>query len=209
MTQIKDSSIQLYLDTLASKDATPGGGSASALMGAQSAALTSMVCNLTIGKPKYAEVENDMKELLKQSEILRGQLTAMIKADVDIFDELMATYALPKETDDEKLARSAAIQHVLREATNVPLACAKACAQAIALSKIAAQKGNTAVISDAGVAVMSGYAGLKSAALNVYINAASLKDREFAETKIAELTAILSDAEVSSQEIYDLVKTRL
>jgi len=150
-----------------------------------------------------------MKELLNQSEILRGQLTAMIKADVDIFDELMATYALPKETDDEKIARSSAIQHVLREATNVPLACAKACAQAIALSKIAAQKGNTAVISDAGVAVMSGYAGLKSAALNVYINAASLKDREFAETKIAELTAILSDAEVSSQEIYDLVKTRL
>ena len=150
-----------------------------------------------------------MKELLNQSEILREQLTAMIKADVDIFDELMATYALAKETDDEKIARSAAIQHVLREATHIPLMCAKACAQAIALSKIAAQKGNTAVISDAGVAVMSGYAGLKSAALNVYINAASLKDREFAEMKIAELTAILSEAEVSSQEIYDLVKTRL
>ena len=167
------------------------------------------VCNLTIGKPNYAEVEQDMKDLLNQSEILREQLTAMIKADVDIFNALMATYALPKDTDEQKTARSAAIQHTLKEATIVPLACANACAKAIALSKIAAQKGNTAVISDAGVAVMSGYAGLKSAALNVYINAASLKDRAFAETKIAELTAILSEAEVSSQEIYDLVKTRL
>jgi formiminotetrahydrofolate cyclodeaminase len=79
----------------------------------------------------------------------------------------------------------------------------------IGLSQIAAEKGNSAVISDAGVAVMSGYAALKSAALNVYINAASLKDREFADKKIAELTAILNNAEVASQEIYELVKSRL
>ncbi|HCT99578.1 MAG TPA: methenyltetrahydrofolate cyclohydrolase [Methylococcaceae bacterium] len=209
MTQIKDSSLQSYLDTLASKNATPGGGSAAALMGAQSAALTSMVCHLTIGKANYADVEADMKTLLIQSEALREELTAMIKADVDIFNALMATYALPKDTDEEKAARSTAIQHVLKDATDVPLACAKACAQAIALSKIAAQKGSTAVISDAGVAVMSGYAGLKSAALNVYINTASLKDKAFAQTKIAELTAILNEAEVSSHEIYELVKTRL
>ena len=209
MTQIKDSSLQSYLDTLASKNATPGGGSAAALMGAQSAALTSMVCHLTIGKANYADVEADMKTLLIQSEALREELTAMIKADVDIFNALMATYALPKDTDEEKAARSTAIQHVLKVATDVPLACAKACAQAIALSKIAAQKGSTAVISDAGVAVMSGYAGLKSAALNVYINTASLKDKAFAQTKIAELTAILNEAEVSSHEIYELVKTRL
>lgn len=209
MTQIKDSSLQSYLDTLASKNATPGGGSAAALMGAQSAALTSMVCHLTIGKANYADVEADMKTLLIQSETLREELTAMIKADVDIFNALMATYALPKDTDEEKAARSTAIQHVLKDATDVPLACAKACAQAIALSKIAAQKGSTAVISDAGVAVMSGYAGLKSAALNVYINTASLKDKAFAQIKIAELTAILNEAEVSSHEIYELVKTRL
>lgn len=209
MTQIKESSLQSYLDTLASKNATPGGGSAAALMGAQSAALTSMVCHLTIGKANYADVEADMKTLLIQSEALREELTAMIKADVDIFNALMATYALPKDTDEEKATRSTAIQHVLKDATDVPLACAKACAQAIALSKIAAQKGSTAVISDAGVAVMSGYAGLKSAALNVYINTASLKDKAFAQTKIAELTAILNEAEVSSHEIYELVKTRL
>ncbi|MEI7796880.1 MAG: methenyltetrahydrofolate cyclohydrolase [Methylococcaceae bacterium] len=209
MTEIKDDSLQNYLDTLASKSATPGGGSAAALMGAQAAALTSMVCNLTIGKPKYAEVETEMQALLVQSETLREALTGMIKADVEVFNRLMATYALPKETDDEKVARSAAIQTVLKDATDVPLACAKACAEVIALSRCAAEKGSSAVISDAGVAVMSGYAALKSAALNVYINAASLKDREFAEAKLAELTAILNGAEIASQEIYDLVKSRL
>ncbi|MEI7840879.1 MAG: methenyltetrahydrofolate cyclohydrolase [Methylococcaceae bacterium] len=209
MTEIKDNSLQNYLDTLASKSATPGGGSAAALMGAQAAALTSMVCNLTIGKPKYAEVETEMGALLAQSETLREALTGMIKADVDVFNRLMATYALPKETDDEKVARSAAIQTVLKDATDVPLACAKACAEVIVLSRCAAEKGSSAVISDAGVAVMSGYAALKSAALNVYINAASLKDREFAEEKLAELTAILNGAEIASQEIYDLVKSRL
>lgn len=209
MTEIKDNSLQNYLDTLASKSATPGGGSAAALMGAQAAALTSMVCNLTIGKPKYAKVETEMQALLEKSETLRDQLTSMIKADVDVFNRLMATYGLPKETDDEKVVRSAAIQVVLKDATDVPLACAKACAEVISLSRIAAEKGSSAVISDAGVAVMSGYAALKSAALNVCINAASLKDREFADEKIAELTAILNGAEIASQEIYELVKSRL
>ncbi|MGB4498584.1 MAG: methenyltetrahydrofolate cyclohydrolase [Methylococcaceae bacterium] len=209
MTEIKDNSLQNYLDTLASKSATPGGGSAAALMGAQAAALTSMVCNLTIGKPKYAEVETEMQALLEKSETLRENFTNMIKADVDVFNRLMATYGLPKETDDEKLARSAAIQIVLKDATDVPLACAKACAEIITLSRIAAEKGSSAVISDAGVAVMSGYAALKSAALNVYINAASLKDRDFAEAKLTELTDILNGAEIASQEIYDLVKSRL
>jgi formiminotetrahydrofolate cyclodeaminase len=207
--EIKDKSIEVFLDELASKSATPGGGSAAAVMGAQSAALTSMVCNLTIGKPKYAEVEIEMQELLAKSENLRHVLIGMIKADVDVFDRLMACYGMAKETDEEKTARSGAIQSVLKEATEVPLACAKACAEAITLSRIAADKGNTAVISDAGVAVMAGYAGLKSAALNVYINAGSLKDREFAEAKLAQLAEILHNADVSTEEVYQLVRNKL
>lgn len=209
MTEIKDNSVQNYLDTLASKNATPGGGSAAALMGAQAAALISMVCNLTIGKPKYAEVEAEMQALLEKSERLREELTGMIKADVDVFNRLMATYGLPKETNEEKEARSAAIQVVLKDATDVPLACAKACAEVIKLSQIAAEKGSTAVISDAGVGVMSGYAALKSAALNVYINAASLKDKEFAAQKLAELEAVLNGVETDVQHCYELVKSRL
>lgn len=207
--EIKHKSIEVFLDELASKSATPGGGSAAAVMGAQSAALTSMVCNLTIGKPKYAEVETEMQELLAKSENLRQILIGMIKADVDVFDRLMACYGMAKETGEEKTARSIAIQTVLKEATEVPLACAKACAEAITLSRIAADKGNLGVISDAGVAVMAAYAGLKSAALNVYINAGSLKDREFAELKLAQLAEILNSADIAKEEVYQLVKNKL
>jgi formiminotetrahydrofolate cyclodeaminase len=210
MSEIKDKSIQLFLDELASKSATPGGGSVSALMGAQSAALTSMVCNLTIGKPKYAEVEIEMQALLQKSEALREKLTGLIKADVDVFNRLMAAYGLPKETDEETVARTEAIQLVLKAATEVPLDCARACAEAIELSRCAANKGNLGVISDAGAAVMAGYSGLKSAALNVYINTGSLKDRQFAETKLAELEAILKNFDDTVvEDIYHLVKAKL
>ena len=209
MSEIKDKSIQIFLDELASKSATPGGGSVSALMGAQSAALTSMVCNLTIGKPKYAEVETEMKALLQKSEALRAKLTSLIKADVDVFNRLMAAYGLPKETDEEKMARTEAIQTVLKAATEVPLDCVRACAEAIELSRCAANKGNLGVISDAGAAVLAGYSGLKSAALNVYINTGSLKDRQFAETKLAELETILKDVDTVVEDVYQSVKTKL
>jgi formiminotetrahydrofolate cyclodeaminase len=209
VSEIKDKSVQQFLDELASRQATPGGGSAAAIMGAQSAALTSMVCNLTIGKPKYAEVEEEMQALLLRSESLRETLTGMIKADIDIFDRLMACYGLSKDSDEEKAERSAQIQSVLKQATIVPLECAKACAEAIELSRIAADKGNTSVISDAGVAVMAGYSALKSAALNVYINAGSIKDKEFANQKLAELEQILNGAEVATEEIYQIVKAKL
>lgn len=209
MSEIKDKSIELFLDELASKQATPGGGSAAAMMGAQAAALVSMVCNLTIGKPKYAEVEADMQALLLESEALRSVLIGMIKADVDVFDRLMACYALPKVSEQEKASRSLQIQGVLKEATLAPLECAKACAKTIELSRLAAEKGNLGVISDAGVAVMAGYAGLKSAALNVYINASALKDREFAEAKLAELQTVIQAADSNANEIYQIVKDKL
>lgn len=209
MTEIKDKSIKFFLDELASMAPTPGGGSAAALMGAQAAALVSMVCNLTIGKPKYIAVEEDMKVLLMRSEALRSELLAMIKADVDVFNKLMASYGLAKETDTEKVARSAQIQIALKEATLVPLACAKACSGILLLSKEAAEKGNVNVVSDAGVAVMSAYAGLKSAALNVYINAGSLKDKEFAAEQLENLELVLQGADVSTEEIYQLVKGKL
>lgn len=209
MNEIKDKSVQAFIDELASKAPTPGGGSAAAVMGAQAAALISMVCNLTIGKPKYAEVEAEMRTLLEKSEALRETLTGMIKADVEVFDRLMAAYGLPKDSDEEKTVRSAAIQAALKEATVVPLACAHACAETIALSRIAADKGNIGVISDAGVAVMAGYGALKSAALNVYINAGGLKDRVFTDAKLAELEAILKGADVAAEEVYQLVKAKL
>lgn len=209
MSEIKDKSVEQFLDELASKQPTPGGGSAAAVMGAQAAALVAMVCNLTIGKPKYAEVEAEMQALLQQAEQLRETLIAMIKADVDVFDKLMACYGLPKASDEEKAERSRQIQLVLREATDVPLQCAKACAEAVALCRVAAEKGSLAVISDAGVAVMAAYSGLKSAALNVYINAGSLKDREFAETRLAELSDLMSGMDQEVEAVYQIVRQKL
>ncbi|KAF3977945.1 MAG: cyclodeaminase/cyclohydrolase family protein [Methylococcales symbiont of Iophon sp. n. MRB-2018] len=209
MSEIKDKSIDVFLNELASKQATPGGGSAAAVMGAQAAALISMVCHLTIGKPKYAKVEKDMKQLLAKSEALREQLTAMIKADIEVFDQLMACYGLAKDTDEQKAERSVQIQMVLKEATMVPLECARASAEAIKLSQIAVEKGYVGVVSDAGVAVMSAYSALKSAALNIYINTASIKDRTFADAKLLELEQILEGAEKETKNIYQLAKSKL
>ncbi len=209
MSEIKDKSIQIFLDELASKSATPGGGSVSALMGAQSAALISMVCNLTIGKPKYAEVENEMHALLEQAEALREKLLILVKADIHIFNDLMSAYGLPKETDAEKTARTEAIQAVLKAATEIPLECARSCAKAVELSRYAAEMGSLAVVSDAGAAVMAAYSGLKSAALNVYINTSSLKDRVYAEAKLTELDEILKDVDADVEDVYQLVKGKL
>ncbi len=207
--EIKDKTLQHFLDELASKQATPGGGSVAALMGAQAAALVSMVCHLTIGKEKYQSVEIEMQDLLKEAEALRETLTDMIRADVEVFERLMACYAMPKSTEQEKIERSEAIQLILKEATLVPLACAQACMQAIELSRIAAEKGNTGVVSDAGVAVMAAYSGLKSAALNVYINTGSLKDKAFAQEKTNAIEALISMAETQTEEIYQIVRQRL
>ncbi len=209
MTEIKEKSIQTFLDELASKSATPGGGSAAALMGAQGAALVSMVCRLTIGKPKFVEVEAELKEVQERAENLRAELTDLIKADIDVFNRLMSKYALSKETDEEKAIRSEAIQDILKQATEVPLQCVHACLKTIQLSQIAAEKGSPSVVSDAGAAVMSAYGGLKTSALNVYINVGSLKDKDFAEAKLAELEAALMDVDDVVNKIYETVKNRL
>lgn len=208
MTEIVDASLKQFLDDLASRQATPGGGSVAALLGAQSAALVSMVCNLTIGKPKYSAVEQDMQILLKQAEGLRSEFTEMVQADVQVFNQLMACYSLPKNTEQEIQARNDQIQHCLVEATKVPLNCAKASVKAIKLCAEAAEKGSKLVISDAGVAVMTAYAALKSALLNIDINLPSIKDEVFSAEVTSELEKINKEVE-SVQEIYELVQSRL
>jgi formiminotetrahydrofolate cyclodeaminase len=206
---IKDKTIHQFLDDLASKSATPGGGSVAAIMGAMGAALVSMVCNLTIGKKNYESIEPEMKELLARSESLRAQLMDMVRSDVEVFNKVMAAYGLPKETDEQKSARSEQIQLALQEATDIPIECAKACAEVIRLSKIAAEKGNRNVVSDAGVAVVAGHAALKSAALNVYVNVSSIKDEKFVSSRLSQLNEILSGMDLLNEEIFELVKSKL
>lgn len=206
---IKDMTIQVFLDELAGKASTPGGGAAAAISGAMGAALISMVANFTIGKKGYEDVEGESKDILDKSETLRAELTEAINDDVRVFNRVMASYGMPKETDEEKVARSAEIQAALKEATDVPLECAKLCREVINLSQPIADKGNNNVISDAGVAVLAGYAGLRSAALNVYINIGGIKDEEFVASRRQQLETLLDGMDTLKEEIYELVKSKL
>ncbi len=201
--------VNTFLDELASSQATPGGGSAAAVMGAMGAALVSMVCNLTIGKKNYAEVEPEMQAILKDAESLRARIAGMVAEDVEAFDQLMAAYGLPKDSDAEKSERSAAIQAGLKAATDAPLACARACAEVITLSPRVAEKGNRNVISDAGVGALAAQAALRSAALNVYINVPMIKDTAFAESRKAEVEALLSRALPEAEKAYQVTVSRL
>ena len=206
---IKDNRIEEFLDALASQAATPGGGGAAAIIGAMGAALVSMVCNLTIGKKKYAEVEADMKDVLGKTEALRRRLTGMIEDDAKAFDAVMGAYGMAKETDQQKAARDQAIQAALRQATDVPMRCCHAAREVIDLAAIAADKGNLNVISDAGVGVLAAYAALRSAALNVFTNARMINDRTFAEAKLKELNQLLAGAGAATEKAYGIVKGKV
>jgi formiminotetrahydrofolate cyclodeaminase len=206
---IKNNRIEEFLDALASQAATPGGGGAAAIIGAMGAALVSMVCNLTIGKKKYADVEAEMKDVLVKAEALRQRLTGMIEDDAKAFDAVMGAYGMPKETEADKEARDRAIQAALKLATDVPLACARAAREVIDLAENASGKGNLNVISDAGVGVLAAYAALRSAALNVWTNARMITDRAFAEAKLKELNELLAGAKAATEKAYGTVKGKV
>jgi len=206
---ITDSSVEKFLDELASGNPTPGGGSAAAIMGAMGAALVSMVCNVTIGKKGYEAVEAEMKTVRDESERVRRRLTAMVAEDIAAFDSILAAYKLPKATDEEKTRRAAAIQAGLRRATETPLDCARVCAEVIALSRRASEHGYRNVISDGGVGVLAGFTALRSAALNVYINAPALKDQAFAQAATAELKKLVDSCAAESEAVYNLVRSKL
>ncbi|MGH6842068.1 MAG: methenyltetrahydrofolate cyclohydrolase [Methylocella sp.] len=204
-----NSSIATFLDELASERPTPGGGGAAALSGAIGAALVSMVANLTVGKKNYEAVSDDLKAVNEKAERLRAELTRAIEEDVAAFDSLMGAYGFPRATEDEKAKRTAAIQAALKDATLTPLRAVKACFEVILLSAAVAEKGNLNVISDAGVAVLCANAGLRSAALNVFINAKAIKDREFAEKQIAEVNALLTRAAEMTESVYRMVRDKI
>jgi formiminotetrahydrofolate cyclodeaminase len=168
-----------------------------------------MVCNLTIGKKKYADVEAEMKTVRGKAEALRHKLTGMIEDDVKAFDAVMGAYGLPKETDADKAARDKAIQAALKQATEVPMRCCHAAREVIDLAAVASEKGNLNVISDAGVAVLAAYAALRSAALNVFTNVKMITDKTFAEAKLKELNGLLAGAEGATEKAYGVVKGKL
>ena len=207
--KLTSNTVAEFLDALASSAPAPGGGSVAALSGAQGAALVSMVCNLTLGKPKYADVQADVTALLQRSETLRRELTDLLEADVAVYTHVSAAYKMPRETAEEKGARSAAIQQALKKATAVPMQVAEACVKVLDLCTPTADKGNVNAVSDAGVAALMAEAGLRSAALNVLINLNAIQDQAFCSSVRVQLESLLEGRSRIKDEIYDLVVNKL
>ncbi|MBD3367291.1 MAG: methenyltetrahydrofolate cyclohydrolase [Candidatus Eisenbacteria bacterium] len=179
-----------FLAELASDEPTPGGGSVAALSGALGASLTAMVSNLTIGKKKYADVEADMKSALETAESLRLELTRLIEEDANAFDGFMEALKLPKDTDEQKAKRKAAMQQGLVDAASVPLVVMEKCVRVIDVAAVAAEKGNRNAVSDAGVAALVARAGAHAAKLNVLINLGGITAEEHAEFVSEARTAL-------------------
>jgi len=198
---LTDRTVVQFLDELASSSPAPGGGSVAALAGAAGAALTSMVCNLTIGKKKYADVQEEMKSVLEQSEHLRRELTQLIDKDTEAFNMVMAAFGLPKVTEQEQAARAAAIQEATKQATLVPLGVMSVCEQALRHAKTVAAKGNKNSASDAGVSALMLQASCAGAALNVRINLGGLSDVAFAQQTSVRYKEISRQVELLTREV--------
>jgi formiminotetrahydrofolate cyclodeaminase len=201
--------LKSFLDELASSSPAPGGGSVAALAGALGAALTSMVCNLTIGKKKYADVESEMKKIVKQSEELRERFTVLVEKDTEAFNKVMEAFSLPKDNEAQKALRNAAIEAATKEATMVPLEVMKHCIDAIALAQSVAAKGNKNSVSDAGVSALMLHAACESAALNVRINLSGLADTEFVNWKNEEMISILKTSRMMLEETQTIVAEKM
>jgi formiminotetrahydrofolate cyclodeaminase len=181
-----------FLDVLAAKQSTPGGGGAAALTGSQAAALLCMVANFTVGAKKYAEVQEEMKEYLAAAEALRLRLLALADEDVVAFQGVTACYAMPKESDTEKAARTEALQAALKEAARVPFNTAESALAVMKLAKPVAEKGNSNVVSDAAVALYLADAALHAAIVNVNINLKFIKDKDYVESFSAARNSLLA-----------------
>ncbi len=195
---------QGFLDALASKAPTPGGGGASALVGAVGTALCTMVGNYTVGKKKYAQVEGEVKALMGRAEGLREQLLALIDEDAAAFEPLSKAYAIPKEDP----GREAVMEQCLRDAAAPPMKLLRLCCEAIDLHREMLDKGSALMLSDVGTGVILCQSAMQGAALNVKVNTKSMHDREYAETMNREVEQLVAQYQQMAQQVYDNVMGR-
>lgn len=198
-----------FIEALASKAPTPGGGGASAYAGALASALASMVGNLTVGKKKYAEVEERMQAELIELEATRRHLLELIDEDARAFEPLAAAYGMPKGTDQEKDAQSEALQAALAGACEVPLKIMAACLEVIESCLFVARHGSVLALSDAGAAAVIAKGALQAASLNVVINLGSMADEERASLYRGQMEDLLAAGNSMADEVYDDVVKRL
>ncbi|MEK9164252.1 MAG: glutamate formimidoyltransferase [Chloroflexota bacterium] len=197
-----------FLDAIAAGTATPGGGAAGAYAGAMAAALVAMVGRLTVGKKKYAEVEPQMQEMIAAADKLRADLTAAVAQDIAAFDDVMAAYKLPKDSEPESAARDEAIEQATHNAAAVPLRVAREAATVLDLALLAAEKGNVNAVSDAGSAANLALAASRAAALNVRSNAAAVKDRDSAQVWLNEIAALETHAAQAAGAVQKVIRER-
>jgi len=202
-------SLEDFIKVLGSGEPVPGGGGAAALVGAVGVALGNMVSALTVGKKKYADVENEMISLGSKANILQSELLELVEKDAKSFAPLAKAYSLPSGTEAQKAEKNRILEEALRMACIVPLEIMEKCCLAIDMQREFAAKGSALAISDAGVGVEFCKAALKGASLNVFINTKSMADRDYAG-KINERAYSMLDKYIPlADEIFDSVYKRL
>lgn len=203
---LTDLTLKSFISTTAGSDPVPGGGSVSALCGALSAALGEMVTGLTIGRKKYADVEEEMKQLASSLNDACNFFVAAIQDDADAYDMVMKAFRLPKETLAEQNARTDAIEDATLHAAEVPLSVAKKAVEIMPAIKTVAQKGNKNAITDCCVAMMCARTAALGAILNVRINIASLADRRTASELALQCDALQNCAVTREKDLLDSIK---
>ena len=198
--------IENFLDDLASKSSTPGGGSVAALSGATAAALVSMVCNLSIEKKNCKENEDELKEILQTSEKLRELFSELVDQDVEAFGDVMSALRMPKNSDEERLLRNEALEHALEKATYVPLRTMEHGAKVLMLANRVSQICNKNVISDVGVAAIMAESAVHSAYFNIAINLANIGSQDFIDRIENQTEQIMDDIEGIADETIEIVE---
>ena len=195
-----------FVAATASKEPTPGGGAIAALTAATGAALAEMVANLTFGKKGYEAVQTEMEVLQAKAEEIRNRMLELSQADADVFNIFMNALGLPKNTDEEKAARTAAIQQAYKDAAMVPFEIGELANQIFDLAELASRKGNQNLITDGIIAAINARAAVKSAFLNVRINLSGIKDESFVAELISKMNAIEKDLDDKESAIIGLYK---
>jgi len=194
-----------FVEVLSTKSPVPGGGGASALVGAVGMALGAMVGSLTVGKKKYADVEGEIIELMNKASALQKELLHLVDEDAVVFEPLSKAYGIPK--DDP--TREQVMEDALKLACTVPMDIMRLCARAIELQEEFAAKGSVLALSDAGVGAVLCKAAMQGASLNVFINTQSMTDKKYAGSIEAEADAILGKYCVMADDVFDSVTGRL
>ncbi len=206
---IKDLTVHIFLEELSSGKPTPGGGGAAALGGAQGAALGEMVVNLTIGKKRYADVEEMMHTLLEKLEYLKTEFLRLADEDAVVFAPLAAAYGLPSGTEEEKGHKAEVLETHLMAATLVPLTVMERALETLDIMEVLADKGSRMAVSDVGVGVQFVRSALLGAKMNVSINTKSMKQRDRAGILNAQADKMTEDGIRKADAIYARVEAAL